>query len=327
MSLAERIGIAVFAVFLFGKCGAFIETTMSNEYMICRPVAGVFGTLGDGKNSSEKGIMPVLQGPEGSPGPPGKTGLPGPRGEPNYQKVSTIVGDKMHSINARLFKLESELASLKASGGGGGGGGGGSSGGYVPPTQSPEDIKNAKDCMDKYKSPINIGTMCYNIIGGEGLLWTFTAAESNCSKLGGYLADLNSREVYDKIYNYIDQTYSTVVQAWTGMRYERSRLLKTDGTEPKFAKWMSYNPRKSTSSFSSYYRTYTYVLANIDTSSRINGLQNVPGTRKLAYAICHFDTSGAATTRRSTTTQKTTKTMPYANRRYHYRPGLGNDYY
>nr|XP_039269068.1 collectin-12-like isoform X2 [Styela clava] len=318
MSLAERIGIAVFAVFLFGKCGAFIETTMSNEYMICRPVAGVFGTLGDGKNSSEKGIMPVLQGPEGSPGPPGKTGLPGPRGEPNYQKVSTIVGDKMHSINARLFKLESELASLKASGGGGGGGGGGSSGGYVPPTQSPEDIKNAKDCMDKYKSPINIGTMCYNIIGGEGLLWTFTAAESNCSKLGGYLADLNSREVYDKIYNYIDQTYSTVVQAWTGMRYENNNLIKTDGKQAKFSKWMTYNPRKSGTSF---YRSYTYILARIDTSSRVN--------RKLSYAICHFDISGAVTTRRiiTETTRKTRR--PYTRISYGpVRPlNIGDDYY
>lgn len=79
-------------------CYGFVESSMPNEYMICKPVAGVFGTIArGGKNDS--GILPVLQGPEGRSGAPGKTGLPGPKGEPDYTKVNKIVQEKLSHIN------------------------------------------------------------------------------------------------------------------------------------------------------------------------------------------------------------------------------------
>ncbi|XP_039269070.2 uncharacterized protein LOC120344050 [Styela clava] len=299
MAENRPLAIVYSIMLLLGRTGAYIQTTMNNEFMICTSVTGVFGTV-----ASENGVnddRPVLQGPGGARGPAGKSGLPGPRGEPNYDKVTSMVENKLQTIQARVFRLESEIQQLKANGFSGG-----STTGIVAPTLSPEEAKNARDCMDKFKSPLNIDTMCYSIIGGDGLQWTFKDAESNCTKLGGYLADLNARSLYDKVYDYIDRTFSTVVQAWTGMRYEKENLIQTDGKQAGFVKWMAYNPRKSSTSYSTYYSSYTYVYVNIDTSSRIMGLQNTPASKKLAYAICHYDMSNAATTRRSTTTQKTT---------------------
>lgn len=58
--------------------------------------------------------------------------------------------------------------------------------------------------------------------------YSSSSLQSNCTKIGGYLADLNSRAIYDIVYNYIDETYSTVIQAWTGMRYEVGDCVSTD---------------------------------------------------------------------------------------------------
>lgn len=95
------LAIVYSIMLLLGRTGAVIQTTMANEFMICTSVSGVFGTVAGQGNGT--GTTPVLQGPAGSRGPAGKTGLPGPRGEPNYDKVSTMVDNKMNSIQGRIL--------------------------------------------------------------------------------------------------------------------------------------------------------------------------------------------------------------------------------
>lgn len=81
--------------------------------MVCKPVAGVFGVSG-GKNSTEKGIMPVLQGPMGPPGPPGRTGLQGPKGLPDYRKVETLVSNYLQPLKCELANRFSRKQSQNA---------------------------------------------------------------------------------------------------------------------------------------------------------------------------------------------------------------------
>lgn len=81
-------------------CRGQVSVTKPGEYMVCKPVAGVFGVSG-GKNSTEKGIMPVLQGPMGPPGPPGRTGLQGPKGAPDYSKVQDLVSNYLQPLKCK----------------------------------------------------------------------------------------------------------------------------------------------------------------------------------------------------------------------------------
>lgn len=282
------MGVWVFAalvVYAFAICHGQVAVTKPGEYMVCKPVAGVFGVNG-GKNSTQKGIMPVLQGPMGPPGPPGRTGLQGPKGLPDYRKVESLVTNYLQPLKSRMYQLGKLIDSLKA-------GGIAPMPGQATPPPSKQDIEYGRKCQDTFKSPVNIGKMCYLVIGRDGLLWSHDTAQADCKKRGGQLADLDSRTIYDRLYDYIDTEYNSVVQAWTGMRFEDDKLLLSDSSDASYGKWSSGYPRKSTIS---YYSSYTKVYIYIDTSSYVRKLYNTRPTTKKPYAICSFKLSNSTAT-------------------------------
>lgn len=290
-----------------GRSSAYRDASVSSDLMLCRAIPRIFGSIDD-DSSQSKGN---LRGPEGFAGQRGRTGLPGPRGEPEYAKVSSIAKKKVEYLNARLTILEKELQELKANGATFVHGGST----IARTTQSPQDEENGKKCMDKYHAPIHIGSKCYVVMGSEGMSLTYEFAQSNCSKSGGSLADVNSRELYEKIYDYVDKTFSTVVTAWTGMEFKDDKAFLTTGKEANFTKWMAYYP-KSSSTYS-FYRSYTHVCLYIDTSARTIALQNTAKSRRFPLAVCHYDLDKATPTKSSTTTT-TTEDPDYYDYYYGY---------
>lgn len=278
-----RLKILCFVVVavLAKKCSSYTQSSLPGDYMLCRKLPNIFGSIND--NVDEE-IEIGKPGPNGVTGPQGKKGLPGPRGEPEYKIVQEILNKRKRVLLARLDKMEAELKYLKANPPK-------FTGPVTGPKQSPDDLINGKKCIDKYLAPINVGTMCYAIYGNDGLSLSLEYAQTNCSKKGGRLANPDSKEAYHRIYDYADKTFHTAVRAWVGLKYENDKLLHNYGSNTTYAKWSNYYPKKSGSY--SFYKTYTRIMMYIDTSSFTIALQNVPGTRRsYSYAICEYDLAG-----------------------------------
>uniref|UniRef100_F6YSZ2 C-type lectin domain-containing protein n=1 Tax=Ciona intestinalis TaxID=7719 RepID=F6YSZ2_CIOIN len=216
------------------------ESTVRNQYMVCRSVEGIYDPnqeIQQSNATSVRGPMGKpgkrgprgLQGPKGSQGPTGLQGLPGSSAAMNWTEIDRRIQVAMQNY---MREMQQHFTIVR-----------------MPSTAS--TLPTTSTTVSTVTATMDVSD-CDGVAYHGRCIWLpFLSsgngrkerAESVCNQGQGTLVDIESEEMFNVVYNYVKTSYNSGLQnsviVWLASTLENDGVRQSRGNGATYTKWYS----------------------------------------------------------------------------------------